>query len=156
MIKWQGNLTKHFSASEYTVSCPDSDANLNENAYIFAMILEATRSDIGLRFYVNSYFRTPAANKAVNGISSSNHLRGCACDFHLTNAITRKRFIKIVKCFKKHCKKHGVVGEAGLYKDFIHLGIQSETQKAVNGGKFIQWDERTGERIYNNILELQD
>lgn len=156
MIIWKNNLTPHFSAAEYFPQYREQNTYLTEESYLFARILEETRVDVGLRFYVNSWYRTQAQNKAVGGISSSNHLRGCAADIHTKNKITRKRFIKIVLAFKKNCRKHGRVGEAGLYENFIHLGIQSETQKAVNGGKFIQWDERTGERIYNNILEVQD
>ena len=156
MIIFKGNLTKHFSASEYAVGCGDANVYLTEDAYIFAQALEETRSAVGLKFYVNSWYRTTKLNKAVGGISSSNHLRGCACDFHLTQKITRKRFIKIVTEFKTACKKRGVIPEAGLYNDFIHLGIQNPTQAVVNGNKFSQWDERTGTSVFNNIIELQD
>ncbi len=154
MIIFKGNLTKHFSAAEYSVGC-DGNVYLTEDAYIFAQCLEEARTNVGLKFYVNSWYRTSKLNKAVGGISSSNHLRGCACDFHLTQKITRKRFIKIVKAFKAACTARGKVAEAGLYNDFIHLGIQNPTQLAVNENKFIQWDERTGTRVFNNIIELQ-
>ena len=155
MINFKGNLTKHFSGAEYSVGC-DGNVYLTEEAYLFAQALEATRVKVGLKFYVNSWYRTAKLNKAVGGISSSNHLRGCACDFHLTQKITRKRFIKIVQIFKAEATMRGKVAEAGLYNDFIHLGFQNDTQLAVNGNKFIQWDERGETRLYNNIIELQD
>ena len=155
MIVFKGHLTKHFSGSEYSVGC-EGNVYLTEDAYIFAQALEATRSRVGWKFYVNSWYRTYKQNKAVGGISSSNHLKGCACDFHLTQKITRKRFIKIVEIFKSECKARGKIAEAGLYNNYIHLGVQNETQIAVNEGKFIQWDDRTGTRVFNNIIELQD
>lgn len=155
MIKFKGRLTDHFSSEEYSKDCK-GDVYLTRDAYQFCLVLEATRKDVGLKFYVNSFYRTPELNKEKGGISSSNHLRGCACDFHLTNKVTRSRFIKIVKSFKKHCKAAGVIGEAGLYDNWIHLGIQNETQRAINDNKFIQWDFRGGKKIYNNILELKD
>lgn len=155
MIIFKGNLTKHFSQYEYALGC-EGNVYLTEEAYIFAEILEETRSKVGLKFFVNSWYRTAKLNKQVGAISSSNHLRGCACDFHLTQKITRKRFIKIVKIFKSEAVKRGKVAEAGLYNEFIHLGIQNPTQLVLNEGKFIQWDERSGERVYNNIIELQD
>lgn len=154
-IIFKGNLTPHFSAAEYSIG-NNENITLTQDAYLFAWILEDTRVDVGMKFYVNSWCRSYKLNKAVGGVSSSNHLRGCACDFHLTQKVTRKKFIKIVKAFKANCKKHGVVGEAGLYNDFIHLGIQSPTQLAINNGKFIQWDKRTGVMIYNNIVEVLD
>lgn len=155
MIKFTGNLTPHFTSAEYSTG-NTGDVILTEESYRFAWILENTRVDVGLKFFVNSWYRSYKLNKALGGISSSNHLRGCACDFHLSTKITRKKFIKIVKIFKLHCAANGVIGEAGIYNDFIHLGIQNETQKAVNGYKFIQWDGRTGTLIYNNIAEVLD
>ena len=155
MIKFKGRLTPHFTSEEYSIGNTE-DCTLTEDAYTFALILEKTRVNVGLRFYVNSWYRTQKLNKAVGGITSSNHLRGCACDFHLTQKITRKKFIKIANTFKMYCKESGLVGEAGIYNDFIHLGIQNETQKAINGYKFIQWDGRSGELIYNNIAEVAE
>lgn len=154
-IIFKGNLTPHFSAAEYSIGNKEN-ITLTQDSYLFCWILEDTRVDVGMKFYVNSFCRSYKLNKEVGGVSSSNHLRGCACDFHLTQKVTRKKFIKIVKAFKANCKKHGVVGEAGLYNDFIHLGIQSPTQLAINNGKFIQWDKRTGVMIYNNIVEVLD
>ena len=155
MIIFRGNLTKHFSSAEYSTGCT-GNVYLTEEAYLFAQALEATRSKVGLKFYVNSWFRSSKLNKEVGGIASSNHLRGCACDFHLTQKITRKRFIKIVQIFKAEAKARGKVAEAGIYENFIHLGFQNDTQLAVNGGKFIQWDDRGKDRVYNNIIELMD
>lgn len=155
ILKFKGRLTPHFTSEEYCTG-NTSDCILTEESYTFAQILEKTRVEVGLRFYVNSWYRSAKLNKKLGGITSSNHLRGCACDFHLSNKVTRKKFITIVNIFKKHCKAAGLVAEAGLYNDFIHLGIQNETQKAVNGYKFIQWDGRTGTLIYNNILEVLD
>ena len=40
MIIFKGNLTKHFSASEYAVGCGDANIYLTEDAYIFAQALE--------------------------------------------------------------------------------------------------------------------
>ena len=155
-VIFKGNLTPHFTIDEYAVGNTD-DVHLTEDAYTFALILEHTRVDAGLRFYVNSWCRSYKLNKAVGGVSSSNHLRGCACDFHLTNKVTRARFIKIVKIFKRWCREYGVVGEAGIYSNFIHLGIQSPTQIAINNNKFIQWDGRkAGPLIFNNIREVLD
>lgn len=155
-IIFKGNLTPHFSADEYSIGNTEN-INLTSDAYTFAQILEQTRVEAGLKFFVNSWCRSYKLNKAVGGVSSSNHLRGCACDFHLTQKITRARFIKIVKIFKRWCDEYGVKGEAGIYNDFIHLGIQSKTQIAINNNKFIQWDGRkAGPLIYNNIKELLD
>jgi len=153
-IKFKGRLTPHFTAEEYSTGV--EDAVLTRESYLFAWVLEDTRAEVGLKFYVNSWYRTKKLNESVGGIPTSNHLRGCACDFHLTNKVTRARFVKIVKAFKRYCKQYKVVGEAGIYDTFIHLGFQNEAQIRANGGKFVQWDFRNGHELYDNIEELKD
>ena len=38
----------------------------------------------GLPIYINSGYRSPAVNKAVGGVATSNHLTGCAADIRCT------------------------------------------------------------------------
>lgn len=144
-IKWKGKLTDHFSAAEYTVGNTDSAVlTLTERSYHFAMLLEKFRVWLKRPMTVSSWARTEALNKKVGGISTSNHLTGCACDWSTNIKITKEKFIKYSKKWKKICAAAGYVGESGLYEWGAHFGIQSASQVKANGGKYFHWDSRSG------------
>ena len=149
-VKWKGNLTKHFTIEEYTVgNAPTATLTITERAYHFAMLLEEFRVWLDRPMIVTSWKRSEALNKKVGGISTSNHLTGTACDWHTNITITQEKFIKYAKKWKKICKKHGFVGEAGLYTWGMHLGIQNTKQAKANGEKFFHWDSRSGKQKNN-------
>jgi len=149
-VKWKGNLTKHFTLEEYTVgNAPTATLTITERAYKFAELLEEFRVWLDRPMIVTSWKRSEALNKKVGGISTSNHLTGTACDWHTNITITQEKFIKYAKKWKKICKKHGFVGEAGLYTWGMHLGIQNTKQAKANGEKFFHWDTRSGKQKNN-------
>lgn len=149
-VKWKGNLTKHFTLEEYTVgNAKNATLTITERAYHFAMLLEEFRVWLGRPMTVTSWKRSEALNKSVGGISTSNHLTGTACDWHTNIPITQEKFIKYAKKWKKICKAHGFVGEAGLYTWGMHLGIQNDKQAKANGNKFFHWDTRSGKQKNN-------
>jgi len=150
MIVWQGNLTEHFTKDEYA-GTGNGAVYLDIHSYLQAQMLEEFRVWLKRPMYVTSWYRTPEENKKQNGIQNSNHLRGCATDWHTDITITDQKFIKYAKKWKSICKAHNVVGEAGLYKWGMHLGYQNETQLKSTGGKFVNWDSRSGKQINNKF-----
>lgn len=143
-VKVTGNITKHFTIDEYAVACPSSSTVVISAASMnFARLLEKFRVRKKRIMYVTSWFRTPAVNKKVGGIATSNHLTGTACDFHFSTPITQTEAIKCMKLWKEICEEGGVVGEAGLYPWGMHLGISHV------GDKFVHWDSRSGKQINN-------
>ena len=142
-VKVTGNLTEHFTIAEYAVSNPTSVVDISPRALKFARLLEKFRVKVKRVMTVTSWFRTEAVNKKVGGISTSNHLKGTACDFHFAVTCTQKMFIKYAKMWKEICEDAGVVGEAGLYSWGMHLGIQTYSKK------FTHWDSRSGKQINN-------
>lgn len=150
IAKWSGNLTKHFSLDEYIVgNANTATLTITRRAYKFAELLEEFRDWLGRPMTVTSWKRSKALNNKVGGIATSNHLTGTACDWHTNIIIDEKRFVKYAKKWKKICKAHGFVGEAGLYKWGIHFGIQNDAQVKANGGKFFHWDTRSGKQKNN-------
>lgn len=154
IVEFKGNLTKHFSLGEYTVSnAPSITLEINKKVMDFANLLEEFRVWLKRPMTVTSWMRSVALNKSVGGVANSNHLYGTACDWHTNIVITEKKFIKYAKKWKRICKKHGFVGEAGFYPWGIHLGIQTDAQIKANGGKFFHWktvyvkDPKTGKEI---------
>ena len=153
-IKWKGNLTEHFSSEEYVVgNAPTATLSIDKRVIDFADCLEEFRLWLKRPMTVTSWKRSKALNQKVGGISTSNHLTGTACDWHTNIKIDADRFVKYAKKWKKICKAHGFVGEAGLYAWGVHFGIQSEAQIKANGGKFFNWDSRTGKQK-NNAFKI--
>ena len=90
-------LTEHFSLSEMcTTSVQTADHNYPSQEVItnlkrLAKWLEMLRDEWNKRYgegndpiYINSGYRSPAVNKAVGGVATSNHLTGCAADIRCT------------------------------------------------------------------------
>jgi len=153
-VTWKGNLTDHFSLSEYTIgNSKTANIPITKEAYLQALMLEELRQELDYPIYVNAFYRSPELNKKVGGIPTSNHVRGCATDIHFDFKITEQIAIIIMRLWKYICAKHGVIGEAGLYSWGLHLGQQNKEQIKLNKGKFFCWDSRSGEQI-NNAFEI--
>ena len=147
-VRWSGNLTKHFTLEEYYIgNSPSASLTITKRAYLFARLLEKFRVWLDKPMIVTSWKRSKSLNKRVGGISTSNHLTGCAADWHISVKITEAMFIKYAKRWKQICIAAGVVGEAGLYTWGVHFGIQNDAQVKANGGKFVNWDSRSGKQI---------
>lgn len=152
MIYWQGNVTDHFTKDEYAGK-GNGGAIMTKESYIQCEMMEDFRVWLNRPIYVTSWYRTPEKNKEVGGISTSNHLLGCATDWHTDIAITEAKFIKYAKKWKAICRSRGVVGEAGLYSWGMHTGYQNPDQVKANKGKFFNWDSRSGKQK-NNAFKI--
>ena len=144
MILFKGKLAKHFTADEYTVNQTEN-CNITVEALKHAEILEEFRVWLGKPMKVNAWYRTPAYNKKVGGAANSSHLRGVATDISMPR-VSQSVFIKYAKKWKALCKKHEVVGEAGLYTWGIHLGSH-----ITYSSSFYHWDSRTGTQKNNTF-----
>ena len=138
MVKFKGNLTRHFSLSEYAIGNTTGTVYVTKESMAHARRLERLRRKLKMPMYVTSWFRTPELNAKVGGIPTSNHLKGLATDFHLDVVITEKLAIKIMRMWKAICNNDGVNGEAGLYPWGMHLG----SGVPIKG--FKNWDSRSG------------
>lgn len=85
-------LTKHFSLAELTVSDRAARLGLSnqpatrmhrDNLQRLAEFLEAVRSLWGRPITVISAYRSPAVNRAVGGVATSDHANGLAADFRV-------------------------------------------------------------------------
>lgn len=140
MLVFKGTLVKHFTIDEYTVHQTE-DCTITREALEHADILEEFRTWLGKPMKVNAWYRTPEYNKKKGGNVNSSHLRGVATDWGIPN-VSQADFIKYAKKWKALCKKHGVVGEAGLYTWGMHLGSHITYSKT-----FYHWDSRSGKQI---------
>ena len=90
-------LSKHFSLEEFCktssplANVPTRDSVINL-CYGVNNILEPLRDYLGKPIIINSGYRSPSVNKAVGGVSNSQHLIGCAADIHLDKSDIDKAF----------------------------------------------------------------
>lgn len=81
-------LTKHFTLAELTASGKARSLGLSNTAppeivprlLRTAEMLERIRATLGVPVIVTSGYRAPAVNKAVGGVTSSDHMQGHAAD----------------------------------------------------------------------------
>jgi uncharacterized protein YcbK (DUF882 family) len=95
-INKQAKLSQHFTLGELCkTSVKTADGNIPSHVAIENMKrltgwLEMLRSEWNKRYgdgddpiIINSGYRSPAVNKAVGGVATSNHLTGCAVDIRV-------------------------------------------------------------------------
>ena len=95
-INQQARLSEHFTLAELCkTSVKTKDGNIPSHVHIKNMKrvcgwLEMLRDEWNKRYgdgddpiIINSGYRSPAVNKAVGGVATSNHLTGCAVDIRV-------------------------------------------------------------------------
>ena len=95
-INQQARLSEHFKLAELCkTSVKTADGNIPSHVHIEKMKrvcgwLEMLRDEWNKRYgdgddpiIINSGYRSPAVNKAVGGVATSNHLTGCAVDIRV-------------------------------------------------------------------------
>jgi len=109
-----GDLSKHFSRAEFACQCGCGFATADVK---LVYLLESIRERFKKPVKITSASRCPEHNKASNGVKTSKHLQGIACDIQ----------IKDVKPYDIYCfvddyspNHYGV----GLYDSFTHIDVR--------------------------------
>lgn len=90
--------------------------------------LNAIRSRFGKPIIINSGYRSPEHNKAVGGVSNSQHVLGTAADI-------RPEDLKDLPELQKICDEMNPHGGVGYYNTFVHVDVRGERAR---------WDNRNG------------
>lgn len=100
---------KYFSMAELTRSAtaaakgidniPSAEVRQNLTALV-DNILDPLREAWGKPITVTSGYRSPALNKAVGGVSNSQHMSGQAADITTGNAVDNRRLFQLVQTLK--------------------------------------------------------
>lgn len=121
-------LSENFSLSEFTRSetadrlgidnTPSGEvvANLSE---LCRVVLQPLRDAWGKPLRINSGYRCPALNKAVGGVATSQHCKGCACDVASDNPQELADFITASTVF-------GEIDQLGIYPSFVHVSHRTD------------------------------
>lgn len=108
-INKQAKLSQHFTLGELCkTSVKTKDGNIPSHVQIENMKrvcgwLEMLRDEWNKRYgddddpiIINSGYRSPAVNKAVGGVATSNHLTGCAVDIRVLGMEQLLRYAAIL------------------------------------------------------------
>jgi len=128
----KSDLTANFSLSEFACSdgTPVPDKYYN-NCKELAENLQVLRDDFGAAISLNCGYRTPTKNKAVGGVSNSQHLLAKAADIRVKGQTPNAVADRILKLIGSGKMKQGGLGR---YNTFTHYDIR---------GKEARWDKRT-------------
>lgn len=94
-------LSKHFKLSEFTKSSTASARKIDNTPSLDVIsnlqqlcinVLEPLREHFNCPIVIGSGYRCPALNKAVGGVTNSQHMTGEACDIHLPDEATGKKW----------------------------------------------------------------
>ena len=105
----QARLSQHFTLGELCkTSVKTADGNIPSHVHIenlqrVCSWLEMLRDEYNRRYgegnapiIINSGYRSPAVNKAVGGVATSNHLAGCAVDIRVADMKQLLRYAVIL------------------------------------------------------------
>ena len=105
----QAHLSEHFTLGDLCkTSAKTQDGNIPSHVHIENLKrlcgwLEMLRSEWNKRYgegndpiMINSGYRSPAVNKAVGGVPTSNHLTGCAADINVSGIEQLIRYATIL------------------------------------------------------------
>lgn len=123
------NLSKNFTLEEATYSHKAemlhinnslSDQQIKDAKFFATTVLQPIRDKIGLPFKVTSWYRCPALNKAVGGVSTSAHLSAMALDFTVSGHTAPESFNLVLIALKD------------LRINFDQLIIEKNTKTGAN------------------------
>lgn len=96
------NLSKNFTLKELTktnTGLPNnpSDIEIERLRLLCEKVLQPLRDVFGAPIIVNSGYRSPAVNKAVGGVPTSQHMKGEAADITAGSKERNKQLFEILK-----------------------------------------------------------
>lgn len=139
-------LTPHFTLAELTASntarrlgldnAPDAEAQARLIAT--AEMLERVRATLCVPIIITSGYRSPAVNRAVGGVTSSDHSRGQAADIVAPAFGTPYRIAKTLA---------PLIGV---------LGIGQVILEGVRGKQWVHLSTRIPDKIVNRVITITD
>ena len=129
-------ISKHFTLEELTDSAtarqlgyknvPGAQEICNLCALVHN-ILEPLRKEMGLPLKISSGYRSAQLNKAVGGVSNSQHMKGEAADIDIEGDLGYGK--RIFAWIKNHCQYDQLIWEhnhKGTY--WVHVSYRSDGQ----------------------------
>ncbi|MEC5213333.1 zinc D-Ala-D-Ala carboxypeptidase [Polaromonas sp. CG_9.5] len=139
-------LTQHFSLAELTNSTTAQRLGLDNTPASelvprlvrTAEMLERIRAELGAPVTVTSGYRSPAVNRAVGGVTSSDHAQGHAADIVVPGFGNPYTVAKL------------------LSQLMAPLGIGQLVLEGVKGKQWVHVSTRTPDKISNRVITITD
>jgi hypothetical protein len=126
-------VTMHFTIDELCASQtakargirnqPDTQQVINL-VYLAANVLEPLRVAMGEPIKIGSGYRSPALNRAVGGVSNSQHMRGQAADLCIDGDLQKgKRWFNYIRQhldFDQLIWEHNAKGSYWVHVSYVH------------------------------------
>lgn len=106
---------KHFKVKEF--ACKDGSQVVFIDSYLVS-ILDILRNEVGKPVIINSGYRTPTRNKAVDGAKYSYHMRGMAADIRVNGMNPKEIANKLDKIVPEGC---GII----VYNTWVHFDVRT-------------------------------
>lgn len=109
-------IGQHFKVKEF--ACQDGSQVVFVDDYLVS-ILDILRNQVGKPVHINSGYRTPTRNKAVNGAKYSYHMRGMAADIRINGMSPKEIADKLNKIIPDEC---GII----VYNGWVHIDTRTK------------------------------
>ena len=127
---------KYFSLSEFLNSATAKRLGIDntptfevvDNLNKLADYLDVIREKVGKPILISSGFRCPVLNKAVGGVSNSQHLKGLAADLICADMESLEKVLRETGGFDQLIKEH----RKGSNSFWFHISVCSRNGKPRN------------------------
>lgn len=128
-------LTNNFNREEFDCKCGcEMLSTVFYDIESLAECLQILRERFNEPIVINSAYRCPSHNKAIGGVSNSQHVLGKAADIVVRNFTPNEVANTIEDMIRNEFNPNLVIGGLGRYNTFTHLDIR---------GYMARWDNRT-------------
>lgn len=117
-------LSEHFDSWEFACRCGCGQMQVDPR---LVAALEALRGALGLPIRINSAYRCKAHNKAVGGVTESQHTRGRAADITVEGMAPEEVAAAAEKI------EGFSYGGIGRYKTFTHVDVRTSGKARWRG-----------------------
>ena len=139
------NVTMHFTIEELYASTTATKLGINNKpqtqqlinlVYLTAFVLEPLRVAMGEPIKIGSGFRCQALNKAVGGVSNSQHLKGQAADLCIDGDLKKGK--KWFEWIKTHCEfdqliwEHNAKGNYWVHVSFVYPDFGKNRKQVID------------------------
>ena len=138
-------LTKHFSLEELCASATAKARGIQNRpnaqqiislVYLAAYVLEPLREAMHEPIPISSGFRCEQLNRAVGGVSNSQHMRGQAADLCINGDLKKGRkwfdYIKTHLNFDQLIWEHSSNGTYWVHVSFVHPDLGRNRRQAID------------------------
>tara|TARA_R110002153_G_scaffold114620_1_gene257475 strand:- start:3364 stop:3759 length:396 start_codon:yes stop_codon:yes gene_type:complete len=128
-------LTKNFNKKEFDCKCGcEMPSSVFYEIEELANELQIIRDSFNAPIQINSAYRCPSHNKAIGGVSNSQHVLGKASDIVIKGYTPDEVADQLEVMLEDECLFPFHLGGIGKYNTFTHIDIRP---------KKARWDNRT-------------